>query len=107
MAFLSTSAEGSEHKYSRINRTRRGLKMDLSQIVSELKKEKNRIDKAIAALNGTEGHRAAKASNVKSVARTPQRRGHLTPEGRKRLSEIMKKRWAERRKRGARGRKAA
>jgi hypothetical protein len=107
MAFLSTSAEGSEHKYSRINRTRRGLKMDLSQIVSELKKERDRIDKAIAALNGTGVHRVAKTTTVKSPARTPRRRRHLTPEGRKRLSELMKKRWAIRKKKGAAGRKAA
>ena len=83
--------------------------MDLSQIVSELKKERNRIDRALAALNGTEIQRAAKTSTVKSAARTPtpQRRGHLTPAGRKRLSELMKKRWAARRKKGAAGRKAA
>ena len=81
--------------------------MDLSRIVSELKKERNRIDKAITALNGTDIQRAAKTSTVKPAARTPKGRGHLTPEGRKRLSEIMKKRWAERRKRGAAGRRAA
>jgi hypothetical protein len=83
--------------------------MDLSQIVSELERERNRIDRAIAALNGLNGtgiERAAKTSSVKPAARTAKRRGHLTAEGRKRLSEMMKKRWAERRKR-ATGRKAA
>jgi hypothetical protein len=84
--------------------------MDLSQIVSELKNERNRIDRAIAALNGLNGtgiQRTAKTSSVKPAARTPKRRGHLTPQGRRRLSEMMKKRWAERRKRGTAGRKAA
>jgi hypothetical protein len=81
--------------------------MDLSRIVSELKKERNRIDRAIEALNGTDIQRTAKTSTVKPAARTPKRRGHLTSEGRKRLSEMMKKRWAERRRRGAAGRKGA
>jgi hypothetical protein len=80
--------------------------MDLSHIVSELKNERNRIDRAIAALNGPGVQRTAKTSSVKPAARTTKRRGHLTAEGRKRLSEMMKKRWAERRKR-ATGRKAA
>ena len=81
--------------------------MDLSRIVSELSQERSRIDRAIAVLNGTDMHRAAKTSTVKPTARTPKRRGHLTPEGRKRLSEMAKKQWAERRKRGTAGRKAA
>jgi hypothetical protein len=79
--------------------------MEVSQIVSELQKERNRIDRAIAALNGTDTQRAAKTSAAKLTARTPKRRGHLTAEGKRRLSEMMKKRWAERRKRGAAGRK--
>jgi hypothetical protein len=83
--------------------------MDLSHIVSELKNERNRIDRAIAALNGLNGtgiQRTTKTSSVKPAAITAKHRGHLTVEGRKRLSEMMKKRWAERRKR-ATGRKAA
>jgi hypothetical protein len=83
--------------------------MDLSHIVSELKNERNRIDRAIAALNGLNGRGiqgADKTSSVKAAARTATHRGHLTAGGRKRLSEMMKKRWAERRKR-ATGRKAA
>jgi hypothetical protein len=83
--------------------------MDLSHIVSELKNERNRIDRAIAALNGLDGtgiQRTTKTSSVKPAAITAKHRGHLTAEGRKRLSEMMKKRWAERRKR-ATGRKAA
>ena len=83
--------------------------MDLSQIVSELKNERNRIDRAITVLNGLNGtgiQRTTKTSSVKPAARTAKHRGHLTAEGRKRLSEMMKNRWAERRKK-ATGRKAA
>ena len=66
--------------------------MDLSHIVSELKNERNRIDRAIAALNGLNGtgtQGTDKTSSVKAAARTAKHRGHLTAEGRKRLSEMM------------------
>ena len=67
--------------------------MNIAGIVSELKAERNRIDKAISALEGLSpngaGHRAAVRA---------EKRGGLTAAGRKRLSELMKKRWAERRK---------
>jgi hypothetical protein len=76
--------------------------MNLANIVTELKKERSRIEKAIAALDGLGGQTAAKTSTVKSAARSAKRRRHhLTPQGRKRLSEMMKKRWAERRKKAS------
>ena len=69
--------------------------MDLARIISELRSERDRIDRAIAALEGI--------GSTKSTSSTPapvskRRRHHLTAEGRKRLSEMMRKRWAERRK---------
>jgi hypothetical protein len=67
--------------------------MDLERIISELTSERDRIDRALAALQAI--------SAAKTVsARVPvlKRRHHLTAEGRKRLSEMMKKRWAERRR---------
>jgi hypothetical protein len=83
--------------------------MDLLTIVSELKKERDRLDRAIAALEGTD---VAKTATTKRavptlVIRKPKKGGHLTAEGRKRLSETMKKRWAERRRKASLGRKAA
>ena len=54
--------------------------MDLSHIVSKLKNERNRIDRAIAALNGLNGtgiQRTTKTSSVKPAARTAKHRGHL------------------------------
>jgi hypothetical protein len=38
------------------------------------------------------------------TCRAKKKRDHLTPAGRKRLSDMMKKRWAEKRKKGAKGR---
>jgi hypothetical protein len=75
--------------------------VDLGTIVSELKKQRDQLDRAIAAL---EGVGAAGGTVVKSarpatvVPKAKKRRHRLTPEGRKRLSDMMKRRWAERRK---------
>ena len=72
--------------------------MDLQRILSDLKAERDRIARAIAALTGT-----GSASSGKSIGRPKgsRRRGGITPAGRRRLSLAMKKRWAERRKKGA------
>jgi hypothetical protein len=77
--------------------------MDTQRIVSELKSERNRLDKAIAALDGASTTRATIAKNVISMngAKAPRKRHHLTAAGRKRLSMLMKKRWAEKRKKAS------
>ena len=67
--------------------------MDIAGIVTQLKKERDRLDRAIAALDGGVSH-----SNGTSAGAQKRRGSRLTPAGRKRLSEMMKKRWAERRK---------
>jgi hypothetical protein len=70
--------------------------LDLQKIVSDLTAEKDRITKAIAALLQSPAKRGPK-KGVKRQA-TAKRRGGMTPEGRRRLSIAMKKRWAERKK---------
>jgi hypothetical protein len=62
--------------------------LDISAIVVQLKSERNRIDEAIKALDG------GSANGNRAVAR----KGGMSAAGRKRISEMMKKRWAERRK---------
>jgi hypothetical protein len=81
--------------------------VDTQRIVSELKAERNRLDRAIPALDGASTGRAIPAKTE------PSRKGasssgkhHLTAAGRKRLSILMKKRWAEKRKKSSSGRKA-
>ena len=82
--------------------------MDIATILAELKKERDRLSRAIAALEGTD---VVRTSSAKTAAPTlvirKAKKGRLTAEGRKRLSEMMKKRWAERRRKGSVGRKAA
>jgi hypothetical protein len=83
--------------------------MELTAIVSELKRERDRLNRAIAALEGTDvaGTGSAKIAAPALVVRKGKSGSRLSPEGRKRLSEMMKKRWAERRKKGTAGRKVA
>lgn len=71
--------------------------MDISKILDELKKERTRIEQAISAL----GNLGTKQGNGRRnrATTTRRRKRRLTPEGRKRLSEMMKKRWAERKRR--------
>lgn len=79
--------------------------MDIQAIVKELKRERDRLNTAIVALEGTDlPLTSRKASPVADVpARRARKRRRLTPEGRKRLSDMMKKRWADRRKKTSRG----
>jgi hypothetical protein len=75
--------------------------LDIERIVADLKRERDRLSRAIAALEGldtsvTGTKRRAAAQRQAGLKR--KRRRRLTPEGRKRLSDMMKKRWAEYRK---------
>ena len=74
--------------------------MDIQAIVKELKRERDRLNTAIAALEGTElppvPRKSSPPANVPAPSR--KKRSRLTPEGRKRLSDAMKKRWAEKNK---------
>ena len=73
--------------------------MDLARVVSDLKRERDKLSRAIGALLGS----ALSPVGKKRVGRpkgsaTKKKRGGLTRAGRKRLSLAMKKRWAERKK---------
>jgi hypothetical protein len=82
--------------------------MDVQEIIAELRNETERLNQAIAALEGVssgQGDTKGRAS-IKTVTAVKMRqtspgkktRGGMTEEGRKRVSEAMKKRWATRRK---------
>ena len=78
--------------------------MEIDRIVADLKKERDRLIRAIEALVGAGGPSVVgRKGRVAALAPSPakrKRRGGITKEGRKRLSELMKKRWAERKKKG-------
>jgi hypothetical protein len=78
--------------------------VDLERIVADLKQERTRLSRAIAELEETNSSRSFRKTSVAaphSPATTGDKRGKgLTPEGRRRLSLAMKRRWAERKKKG-------
>jgi len=85
--------------------------MDVGRIVSEIDAEIARLQQARAALTaiGASGAVAVrrgpgrpKGSGKKKAAKATRKR-NLTPEGRKRIAEAMKRRWAERRAAVAKG----
>jgi hypothetical protein len=78
--------------------------VNIAGIVSELKAERTRIDRAITAIEGISPKPNGSASThapKQAKAAVAQKSRGLTAAGRRRLSELMKKRWAERRKKAA------
>jgi len=72
--------------------------MDLEKILTDLKRERDRLIHAITVLSSDS---AAPKKTARKRATKGNRRGGITPEGRRRLSLAMKRRWAERRKKGS------
>jgi hypothetical protein len=68
--------------------------MDTQQIISELESERDRLEQAISALRGSMGGRRGLA--VAGSGRRGRRR--LSAAAKRRISEMMKKRWAERKR---------
>jgi hypothetical protein len=85
----------------------RGAKLDIQKIIADLKNERARLDRAIAALEETDSQPSASknrtltrpraSTDTQLASANTKTRGGITDERRKRLSESMKKSWAERR----------
>jgi hypothetical protein len=65
--------------------------MDIQRILQELRGERDKLSKAIELLES--GLSSSLKRNSFRAGRQPVKR-RITPEGRKRLSELMKRRWA-------------
>jgi hypothetical protein len=66
--------------------------MDIEQILAELKRERDRLEQAIAALDGAS----------RTATNEPRRRHHMSAAARARISKAMKERWASRQRKGNR-----
>lgn len=88
--------------------------MEVSRIIAEIDAQISKLQQARALLAGTtapaarNGRGRPKGTNKKTAAAAapaaaPARKRKLSPEGRKRIADAMKKRWAERRKQAAKG----
>ena len=88
--------------------------MEVSRIIAEIDAQITKLQQARALLAGTtektaqkgpgrpRGRKANTSTASSSTASTTRKR-KLSPEGRKRIADAMKKRWAERRKQNAKG----
>ena len=86
--------------------------MDVSRILSDIDAEISRLQQArtaLTAIAGTgpvavapakrgrpKGSGSAASSELKAATSAASRKRNLTPEGRKRIADAMKRRWAER-----------
>jgi hypothetical protein len=68
--------------------------MDTQQILSELEAERDRLEQAISALKGSMSGRRG----VGPVGKGRRGRRRLSAAAKRRISEMMKKRWAERKR---------
>lgn len=83
--------------------------MEVSRIIAEIDAQISKLQQARELLSGTAAKAGKKgpgrpkgSKNSKSAGAAPRKR-KLSPEGRKRIADAMKRRWAERRKQAAKG----
>jgi hypothetical protein len=84
--------------------------VEVSRIIAEIDAQISKLQQARALLAGTAapavraGRGRPKGSkNVSEATASKPRKRKLSAEGRKRIADAMKKRWAERRKQNAKG----
>ena len=65
--------------------------MDTASIISELEAERDRLDRAIAALRGGRALRGRPTGTSNGRSRGPR---HLSAEARRKIAESARKRWA-------------
>ncbi len=74
--------------------------MDTKRILDQLRTERERLDRAIEALEALDSRRGARRGRPPGTASASRRgRRRMSAAARKRISEMMKLRWAERKKR--------
>ncbi|HKF49199.1 MAG TPA: hypothetical protein VKB38_17705 [Terracidiphilus sp.] len=67
--------------------------MGVSEILAQIDREIAQLQQARALLAGT-----GTSTKAKTAKAGPKKKRNLTPEGRKRIAEAVKRRWAEQRK---------
>ena len=72
--------------------------MGVSEILAQIDREIAQLQQARAMLNGTSNGKFRVARTGKRVV---HKKRNLTPEGRRRIAEAVKRRWAEQRKKAA------
>ena len=79
--------------------------MDVGTLIADLRSEAEKISRAITALTGLGSKGPGRKRRARASRKGPakkRKRGGISAAGRKRLSMLMKKRWAERKRKGSR-----
>jgi len=69
--------------------------MDTNRILAELRAERDRIDQAISALEAVNSTGRPRAGRPPKAARKVRRRGRMSAAARRKMSRLMKQRWAQ------------
>ena len=69
--------------------------MDTKRILAELRSERGRIDRAIAAIEAVNSTGRRAVGRPPKAARKVRRRGRMSAAGRRKLSRLLKLRWAQ------------
>jgi hypothetical protein len=86
--------------------------VEVSRIIAEIDEQISKLQQARALLSGTASTtnrtgpgrpKGSKNTAIATSATPSTRKRKLSPEGRKRIADAMKKRWAERRKQNSKG----
>ena len=78
--------------------------MGVSEILAQIDREIAQLQHARSVLGGKAAPKAKKAAAAPTAKKTVKRRKkkrNLTPEGRKRIAEAVRRRWAEQKKAAA------
>ena len=68
--------------------------MDTYRIIAELRAERDRIDRAISALEAVNSTGRRKAGRPPRAAATRRKRGRMSAAARRKLSRLLRQRWA-------------
>ena len=69
--------------------------MDTNRILAELRAERDRIDQAISALEAVNSTGRRRAGRPPRAAQKPRRRGRMSAAARRKMSRLLKQRWAQ------------
>jgi len=69
--------------------------MDTNRILAELRAERDRIDQAISAIAAVNSTGRRRAGRPPRAARNVRRRGRMSAAARRKLSQLLKQRWAQ------------
>ena len=69
--------------------------MDTKRILAELRAERDRIGQAIAAIEAVSSTGRRRVGRPPKAARKVRRRGRMSAAARRKLSRLLKQRWAQ------------